>query len=121
MKIIFMGTPDFAVRALEALLIAGHEIAAVVTQPDKQKGRERKVQFSSVKECALAHGLTVLQPARIKAPEAVAELKSYGADIFVVAAFGQILSKEILEMPKYGCINIHASLLPKYRGASPIQ
>ncbi len=121
MKIIFMGTPDFAVGALEALLEAGHEVLAVVTQPDKQKGRERKVRFSPVKECALAHGLTVLQPARIKAPEAVEELRTYGADIFVVAAFGQILSKEILEMPKYGCVNIHASLLPKYRGASPIQ
>lgn len=121
MKVIFMGTPDFAVGALEALLTAGHEVTAVVTQPDKQKGRDRKVQFSPVKECALAHGLTVLQPAKIKAPEAVEELKQHEADIFVVAAFGQILSKEILEMPKYGCINIHASLLPKYRGASPIQ
>lgn len=121
MKVIFMGTPDFAVGALEALLTAGHEVTAVVTQPDKQKGRDRKLQFSPVKECAVAHGLTVLQPARIKAPEAVEELKKYEADIFVVAAFGQILSKEILEMPKFGCINIHASLLPKYRGASPIQ
>lgn len=121
MKIIFMGTPDFAVGALEALLDAGHEVCAVVTQPDKQKGRDRKVQFSPVKECALAHGLTVLQPVKIKTPEAVEELKKYEADIFVVAAFGQILSKEILEMPKYGCINIHASLLPRYRGAAPIQ
>lgn len=121
MKVVFMGTPDFAVKALEALLKAGHEVTAVVTQPDKQKGRDRKVQFSPVKECALAHGLTVLQPRRIKAPEAVEELKKYEADIFVVAAFGQIVSKEILEMPKYGCINIHASLLPKYRGAAPIQ
>lgn len=121
MKVIFMGTPDFAVHALEALLAAGHEVTAVVTQPDKQKGRDRKIQFSPVKECALAHGLTVLQPVRIKAPEAVEELRKYEADIFVVAAFGQIVSKEILEMPKYGCINIHASLLPKYRGAAPIQ
>lgn len=121
MKIVFMGTPDFAVAALEALLRAGHEVIAVVTQPDKQKGRERKVQFSPVKECALAHGLTVFQPAKIKALEAVEELKKFEADIFVVAAFGQILSKEILEMPKYGCINIHASLLPQYRGAAPIQ
>lgn len=121
MKVIFMGTPDFAVKSLEALLAAGHEVTAVVTQPDKQKGRERKVQCSPVKECALAHGLTVLQPGRIRAPEAVEELRKYEADIFVVAAFGQILSKEILEMPKYGCINIHASLLPKYRGAAPIQ
>lgn len=121
MRVIFMGTPDFAVGALEALLEAGHEVTAVVTQPDKQKGRDRKVQFSPVKQCALSHGITVLQPARIKAPEAVEELRKYEADIFVVAAFGQILSKEILEMPRYGCINIHASLLPKYRGASPIQ
>lgn len=121
MKVIFMGTPDFAVGALEALLEAGHEVTAVVTQPDKQKGRDRKVQFSPVKECALAHGLTVLQPERIKAPEAVEELRKFEADIFVVAAFGQILSREILEMPRYGCVNIHASLLPKYRGASPIQ
>ena len=121
MKIVFMGTPDFAVGALNALIEAGHEVVAVVTQPDKQKGRERKVQFSPVKECALSHGLVVLQPAKIRAPEAVEELGKYEADIFVVAAFGQILSKEILEMPRYGCVNIHASLLPKYRGASPIQ
>lgn len=121
MKIVFMGTPDFAVGALNALLEAGHEVTAVVTQPDKQRGRDRKVQFSPVKECALAHGLSVFQPARIKAPEAVEKLRTYEADIFVVAAFGQILSKEILEMPRYGCINIHASLLPKYRGAAPIQ
>lgn len=121
MKIVFMGTPDFAVGALEALLKAGHEVAAVVTKPDKEKGRDRKLQFSPIKECALSHGLTVLQPVRIKAPEAVEELRRYEADIFVVAAYGQILSKEILEMPKYGCINIHASLLPRYRGAAPIQ
>lgn len=121
MKIIFMGTPDFAVGALEALLEAGHEVAAVVTKQDKEKGRDRKVQSSPVKECAMSHGLTVLQPARVKAPEAVEELRRFGADIFVVAAYGQILSKEILEMPKYGCINIHASLLPRYRGAAPIQ
>lgn len=121
MKVVFMGTPDFAVGALEALLEAGHTVTAVVTKPDMQKGRDLKVQFSPVKECALAHGLTVFQPAKIKAPEAVAKLRTFEADIFVVAAFGQILSKEILEMPRYGCINIHASLLPKYRGAAPIQ
>lgn len=121
MKIVFMGTPDFAVESLEALLRAGHVVSAVVTQPDRQKGRDRKVQFSPVKECALAHGLPVFQPEKIRASEAVEKLRSYEADIFVVAAFGQILSKEILEMPKYGCINIHASLLPRYRGASPIQ
>lgn len=121
MKIVFMGTPDFAVGALEALIGAGHEIVAVVTQPDKAKGRSKQLTFSPVKECALAHHIPVLQPERIKRPQAVAELKGYPADVFVVAAFGQILSKEILDMPRFGCLNIHASLLPKYRGSSPIQ
>lgn len=121
MKIVFMGTPDFAVTVLNALLDSPHEVTAVVTQPDKQKGRGKEVQFSPVKECALAHEIPVFQPVRIKAEEAVKELAQFEADIFVVAAFGQILSKEILEMPKYGCINVHASLLPKYRGAAPIQ
>ena len=121
MKIVFMGTPDFAVGALEALIQAGHEVTAVVTQPDKAKGRSGKLQFPPVKECALAHNIPVLQPRRIKTKEAMEELGKYPADIFVVAAFGQILSQEILDMPKYGCVNIHASLLPKYRGASPIQ
>ncbi|MGN0432888.1 MAG: methionyl-tRNA formyltransferase [Lachnospiraceae bacterium] len=121
MKIVFMGTPDFAVGALQALIEAGHEITAVVTQPDKAKGRSGKLSFSPVKECALEKGIPVLQPVRIKRPEAVAELAQYEADVFVVAAFGQLLSKEILSMPRLGCINIHASLLPKYRGSSPIQ
>lgn len=121
MKIVFMGTPDFAVGALKALIQAGHEIVAVVTQPDKAKGRSDKLIFSPVKECAVEAGIPVLQPVRIKRPEAVAELKQYPADAFVVAAFGQILSREILDMPRFGCINIHASLLPKYRGSSPIQ
>lgn len=121
MKIVFMGTPDFAAGALDALVKAGHEIVLVVTQPDKPKGRGGQMAFPPVKEYALAHGLTVYQPERIKRPEAVEELKKYPADIFVVAAFGQILSQEILDMPPYGCLNIHASLLPKYRGASPIQ
>lgn len=121
MKIVFMGTPDFAVGALEALLCAGHTITLVVTQPDKAKGRSGQLQFSPVKECAVKHGLPVLQPTKIKAPEAVEALKGYEADVFVVAAFGQILSGEILDMPRYGCLNIHASLLPKYRGSSPIQ
>lgn len=116
-----MGTPDFAVGALEALLQAGHEVTAVVTQPDKPKGRGKAIQFPAVKECALKYNIPVLQPAKIKTPEAIEELKKYPADVYIVAAFGQILSKEILEMPKYGCINIHASLLPKYRGAAPIQ
>ncbi len=121
MKIVFMGTPDFAAGALEALLKAGHEIIAVVTQPDKAKGRSKELQFPPVKQCALAHNIPVMQPEKIKTPEAIAELRKYEAEIFVVAAFGQIVSQEILDMPKYGCLNIHASLLPKYRGASPIQ
>lgn len=121
MKIVFMGTPDFAAGALEALIEAGHEITAVVTQPDKAKGRSKELQFPPVKETALAHNIPVLQPIRIKRPEEIECLKQYEADIYVVAAFGQILSQEILNMPKYGCLNIHASLLPKYRGASPIQ
>lgn len=120
MKLIFMGTPDFAAGALKALVEAGHQVSAVVTQPDKPKGRGKEVQFPPVKEYAVSQGIPVLQPVRIKTPEAVEELRSYEADVFVVAAFGQILSAEILSMPKYGCLNIHASLLPKYRGAAPI-
>jgi methionyl-tRNA formyltransferase len=121
MKIVFMGTPDFAAGALKSLIAAGHEITAVVTQPDKAKGRSRELLPPPVKVCAAEHGIPVMQPARIKTPEAVAELKKYPADIYIVAAFGQILSKEILDIPPLGCLNIHASLLPKYRGASPIQ
>lgn len=121
MRVLFMGTPDFAVGALEAIIKAGHEVVLVVTQPDKPKGRSGQMQFSPVKECALKYGLSVFQPERIKRPEAVEELRKYDAEVFVVAAFGQIVSREILDMPKFGCINIHASLLPKYRGASPIQ
>lgn len=121
MKLIFMGTPDFAAGALKSLIEAGHEIVAVVTQPDKAKGRSRELVPSPVKELALQHGIGVLQPRRIKAPEEVERLREYEADAFIVAAFGQILSQEILDMPRYGCLNIHASLLPKYRGASPIQ
>ena len=121
MKIVYMGTPDFAVAPLEAILKAGHEVSAVVTQPDKQKGRGKELQMTPVKECALQHGIPVVQPVKIKEKEAVEQLSSYPADIFVVAAFGQILSEEILNMPRFGCINIHASLLPAYRGAAPIQ
>lgn len=121
MKIVYMGTPDFAVGPLEALIAAGHTVAAVVTQPDKPKGRGGRVQVTPVKACALAHDIPVFQPVKVKAPEAVEVLKGFGADVFVVAAFGQILSREILEMPRYGCINIHASLLPAYRGAAPIE
>lgn len=116
-----MGTPDFAVGALQAVIEAGHQVTAVVTQPDKPKGRGKEVQMTPVKVCAMAHNIPVFQPVKVKAPEAVEVLRSYQADIFVVAAFGQILSEEILEMPRYGCVNIHASLLPAYRGAGPIQ
>ena len=120
-RIVYMGTPDFAVEPLEAIIKAGYEVAAVVTQPDKQKGRGKEVKMTPVKECALRPGIPVFQPVKIKEPEAVAELEKYQADLFVVAAFGQLLSEEILNMPEYGCINIHASLLPAYRGAAPIQ
>lgn len=116
MKIVYMGTPDFSVAPLKALIEAGHTVTAVVTQPDKQKGRGKEVSMTPVKECALSYGIPVLQPVKIKAPEAVEELRKYEADIFVVVAFGQLLSEEILNMPKFGCINLHASLLPKYRG-----
>ena len=121
MKIIFMGTPDFSVGALDALVAAGHQVVLVVTQPDKPKGRGKEMQMTPVKECALKHNIPVFQPLKVKEPEAVEKLRAYEADVFIVAAFGQILSEEILTMPKYGCINIHASLLPKYRGAGPIQ
>lgn len=121
MKVIFMGTPDFSVGTLEALIAAGHEITLAVTQPDKPKGRGKSMQYPPVKEAALAHGIEVYQPRRVREPECIEYLRKYEADIIVVVAFGQILPKEILEMPKYGCINVHASLLPKYRGAAPIQ
>lgn len=121
MKIVFMGTPDFAVGALEALIAAGHEITAAVTQPDKAKGRSRELLPPPVKACALRHGIPVMQPKRIKTPEAMEQLRQYPADIYIVAAFGQILSQEILDIPRFGSLNIHASLLPRYRGASPIQ
>ena len=121
MKIVFMGTPDFARCALEKIIEAGHEVVLVVTQPDKPKGRSGELQVSDVKALALEHNLPVFQPVKIKEPDHVAYLKSIEADIYVVAAFGQILSQEILDIPKYGCVNIHASLLPEYRGAAPIQ
>ncbi len=121
MRIVFMGTPDFARSALEKIIEAGHEVVLVVTQPDKPKGRSGELQVSDVKACALEHNLPVFQPVKIKEAEHVAYLKSIEADIYVVAAFGQILSQEILDIPKFGCVNIHASLLPKYRGAAPIQ
>lgn len=122
MRIVFMGTPDFAVGSLQALCEScKHEILAVVTQPDRPKGRGNKLLQTPVKEYALAQGLTVYQPQKVKTPEFVELLHELQPELIVVAAFGQFLSKEILELPKYGCINVHASLLPKYRGAAPIQ
>lgn len=122
MRIVFMGTPDFAVGSLQALCESGkHEILAVVTQPDRPKGRGNKLLQTPVKEYALEQGLTVYQPQKVKTPEFVELLHDLQPELIVVAAFGQFLSKEILELPKYGCINVHASLLPKYRGAAPIQ
>lgn len=121
MKIVYMGTPDFAVPALAALAEAGYEVAGVVTQPDKPKGRSKTLVPTPVKEEALKHGIPVYQPQKVREPEFVETLKEIGPDIIIVAAFGQIIPKEILDMPEFGCINIHASLLPKYRGAAPIQ
>ena len=120
MKIIFMGTPEFAVPCLK-VLHETQEIVCVVTQPDRPKGRGQKLQPSPVKIFATENNLPILQPQKIKSPEAVAELKKFPADLIVVVAFGQILSQEILDLPKFGCINVHASLLPKYRGAAPIE
>ncbi len=119
MKILFMGTPDFAVPALREL-IKNHEVVCIVTKEDKERGRGRKVQFSEVKEVALEHNLPIFQPKRIKAKDSVEFLKTFDADVFVVIAYGQILSKEILDMPKIACVNIHGSILPSYRGPAPI-
>lgn len=122
MKVVFMGTPEFSVPALDALIEAGHEILAVVTQPDKPKGRGKAVAMSPVKERALELGIPVYQPVRIKKePEFTEQMKALNPDVMVVIAFGQILPAQVLEIPRYGCVNIHASLLPKYRGAAPIQ
>ena len=121
MRVIFMGTPDFSVGTLEALIRAGHQVVLAVTQPDKPKGRGGKMQFPPVKETALEHGIPVFQPRKVREPENIEELRKYHADVIVVVAFGQILPREILELTPYGCINVHASLLPSYRGAAPIQ
>lgn len=121
MKIIFMGTPDFSVGTLEALIEAGHEVVLAVTQPDKPKGRGKEMQFTPVKHCAIEHNIPVFQPLKVRDKDCIEYLKSFQADIMVVIAFGQILPKEILELTPYGCVNVHASLLPKYRGAAPLQ
>jgi len=116
-----MGTPDFAVPTLQALIDAGHEVAAVFTQPDKAKGRGKAVVYTPVKEKALAYNIPVYQPARVRNPEVIAQIQAMAPDVIVVVAFGQILPKVLLDIPPFGCINVHGSLLPKYRGAAPIQ
>lgn len=121
MRVIFMGTPDFATGTLEEIVKAGHEVVGVVTQPDKPKGRGKTMMPTPVKETALKYDLPVYQPKKVRESEFVELLRSLNPDVMVVAAFGQIITKEILDMPKYGCINVHASLLPAYRGAAPIQ
>ena len=121
MRVIFMGTPDFAVPCLDMLVKEGHDVCLVVTQPDRPKGRGKKMLFPPVKEKALEYGIEVFQPVKIREEDAVNKLREYNADIIVVVAFGQILPESILNMPKYGCVNVHGSLLPKYRGAGPIQ
>ena len=121
MKLIFMGTPDFAVPCLERLIEAGHEIAAVFSQPDKPRGRKMILTPPEVKACALKHGLTVYQPKSLRNDEAMELIQEIAPDCIVVAAYGKILPKAMLDLPKYGCINVHGSLLPKYRGSAPIQ
>jgi len=119
MKVIFAGTPEFSVPALEALLAAGHDVVAVYTQPDRQAGRGQKTRTGPVKACAEKHGLAVEQPASLK--NSLADIRNYAADVMVVVAYGIILPPDILEIPIHGCLNIHASLLPRWRGAAPIQ
>jgi methionyl-tRNA formyltransferase len=121
MRIVFMGTPDFAVGSLRALVRAGYEVVLAVTQPDKPQGRKQILVEPAVKTAAKELGIPVFQPKRVREPEALEEIRRYEPELIVVAAFGQILPKELLDMPSYGCINVHASLLPKYRGAAPIQ
>ena len=121
MRVVFMGTPDFAVGTLKALLQSRHQVVAVVTQPDKPKGRGKAMQFTPVKEVAVSAEIPVLQPKRVREPEVVEEIRQFHPDVIVVVAFGQLIPKAILDMPQYGCVNVHASLLPKYRGAAPIQ
>ncbi|GAB6990504.1 methionyl-tRNA formyltransferase [Paenibacillus pini] len=121
MNIVFMGTPDFAVSSLRMLLDEGYNVVAVVTQPDRPQGRKKVLVPTPVKAFALEHGLPVLQPQRMRSPEAVEELASYNPDLIVTAAYGQILPKVVLDLPARGCVNVHGSLLPKYRGGAPIQ
>ncbi|MBO9606113.1 MAG: methionyl-tRNA formyltransferase [Paenibacillaceae bacterium] len=121
LRIVFMGTPDFAVPSLRTLLADGCNVVAVVTQPDRPKGRKRELTPPPVKAEALLHGIPVLQPERLRRPEAVAELAAFRPDLIVTAAYGQILPKSVLDMPAHGCVNLHGSLLPRYRGGAPIQ
>ncbi len=121
MKVVYMGTPDFAVDTLQAIVDAGHEVALVVTQPDKAKGRGKKLCYTPVKEKAMECHLEVAQPEKVREESFVERLQMIAPDVIVVVAFGQILPESILNIPKYGCINVHASLLPAYRGAAPIQ
>ena len=121
MKLIFAGTPDFSVPALQALVDAGHDIVAVYTQPDRESGRGRKISFGPVKSAALELGLNVEQPASLRDEDAIKTLSGYDADVMIVVAYGLILPENILTLPRFGCINIHASLLPRWRGAAPIQ
>ncbi len=121
MKLIFMGTPDFCIPILDALRESGHDIALVVSMPDAPVGRKQTLKAPPVKEWAMAHGIEVFQPIKVRDIESIDKLKSIGADVCVVAAYGQILSKEALDIPRFGCLNVHGSLLPKYRGAAPIQ
>ncbi|URN93278.1 MAG: methionyl-tRNA formyltransferase [Candidatus Pristimantibacillus lignocellulolyticus] len=121
MRIVFMGTPTFAVPSLRALIEEGYNVVAVVSQPDRPKGRKKVLTPPPVKEVALELGLPVLQPERMRSEEAVAEVASYSPDLIITAAYGQILPKAVLDLPKFGCINVHGSLLPRYRGGAPIQ
>lgn len=121
MRVVFMGTPDFAAGILKVVVLAGHEVVLAVSQPDKPKGRGKAVQFPPVKEYAISQGIEVYQPRKVREAQCVEFIRERQPEIIVVAAFGQILPKELLDLPKYGCINVHASLLPKYRGAAPIQ
>jgi methionyl-tRNA formyltransferase len=120
MKIVFMGTPQFAVPALERLIDSSHTVSLVVTQPDKKAGRGQQMQAPAVKESALLHGIEVAQPSSIRTDEFLELLRQHEPDVIVVAAYGKILPIDVLDLPRYGCINVHASLLPRYRGAAPI-
>jgi len=120
-RLIYLGTPAFAVPTLEKILEAGHTVVTVITQPDRPKGRGQELSLSPVKEAALRHGLPVLQPERIRRPEVVARLAEYRADAMVVVGYGQIIPQSIIDLPRHGIINVHASLLPKYRGAASVQ